>query len=1826
MGEYRLLDPSDIHNVVNGLDISECCQVTEGCLVFVFPNLGYGFLAQMLLPNPVGDKTVSQYIEPRPEFSYAIRKDQVSDDSGQQVLHTGIRAFVPLSGTDRSMVVARCAVNRTCEQESSLQNPIKIPIPVKVVPVGNDQVTEDIMLHPAIVSNQFGLLYMNAQMAMAADVGVSGELIDLIELAVGSEVLRTASDLHGIILPAAVPGVETNPDTEETSDIESSASANPTKWTGNKGADTNVNERIEYTHLFDDLEKKSFFNVIENSGFAQPSEIFARPSVLMLIAGSTPGSYRLYYSQELSDAILGQVTITGRAEAPKVEYGETVKLLARGTDPDGWPQWSSNATRADLPSISEAVYDIIAGETLSIPDTLIMPGSAPRITDIRVYDHNTGETTQAEQSATLITARPPLATAGEIANYQSGVLTPFSVAYLLPAGIEASSDAETATCKLCGGSHKVGFEKCPNCIDKSGWVVCPQCHGSTGTSIYAEPDPPGSEIVGVPIDHLFCGTCNPEGKGEMPGWIKCPECSGTGTGTQEACPACGESGLTFESPCADCTSKLKELNVSRPTVHFKISKPAQPLTTTRRNIIPPYETFRTTVSMTLTPAPTGPYVMIYLDGKLLPPTVGTSAGNILHIWTVENYNQLTLNYMVAGADFNLLPSRLKVYDTPGVNVHTDCQHSAYGGEAVWPVGWVLRATAESVPIQVAEGIMSDKDIIYRYMFKNPNTMPDNEKSITPTIPYREGFTALARAISGFDKLLKAVSSLSAAVEVEVRSDEGLWSAITTKHTSTMKHTRMMFPPDSGSYTGKWVPWLIAQSWDTWCTDESRLDNSFLMAAISDIGQLRPKNLSEIPNPNDVTPEGSKDHFEKAVTAITATAGNTLPIDMDMSTARRAMTVQNVVAIRKNDDSSPVKAGTGACLVKGDGSAATDKVSPMHVPSVVNLANDGTFSFLNLSENFVQYDPKTGITITRKILDSLPNLMDIVCEMAKGTIIWVEDDGSVIEPEPLWNCLTTKPTFTVDDAPDEANIILMLKMLNLAFKQGEPTESELAEIDEAYRDTAISMNTAFNEGMKRFTSFLDGNTPAALYGLNSDSFVGVMADAHDLLTQCAQNVYQYDGSGGRMVCLQAQNVVEFNGSETVVSVRKVTITGDPMAYGLWFYNMRKTYLLWISSISVILSVLAEAIYVISSLKARFYPGALIQGSDGAPLQKGLDIFAFSSAAGAESPCYPIVSSDITIGQVGSSSLAPNEIQELFPEESLIYDFECEIPQMASMDLLPVPLVGFGAPSGSDFAESQAHYWADHEYYTQGEVAVALESFGFDGLFDSLRETFSKYDFMALEAGTLRYLNATGDGSVTVGASTYDAIRVAIEEGSRSSFPAVMQRKVAGVIDFSQVFPYVDTITTDISSATPIPVNFNSGMPWKIPDAVIPASSVETLPEGLASGLITYLLETEVPNRGTQLPSGMDTVLETAVRRLSDFLTDPSSNRMGAIISSDSVGDLRFIIPFAGFADSCDDGGALLAYTFNRLAYQLNGSFVDGTTGKVSGSAIAATLKSSVWNQGTEAAGYPSNATWAMNYNVFLSKRRVYLIAAQTIARFMDEQGENGKRITGTNWYIKLHYGDTGLPEEGDTCKIIRNVVRCYGFGSHFANAAMCGLDRDDDGIKKQRAVYLGACKPSYANPGKVGAAEQSIAFDLPLGWEDYEDLTPPIIRVSSNTVLTPMRRDDGSWATFVRYGDQTEDKNKPLVFNTYDTQSSWRKAAAVLLTGSHPAYTPKSGMSLVGFREAKSTDPTYSGIAAAILADAGAFIRKSFQYGSDESGAFQVAGTWLDKVHLIVQQI
>ena len=219
-------------------------------------------------------------------------------------------------------------------------------------------------------------------------------------------------------------------------------------------------------------------------------------------------------------------------------------------------------------------------------------------------------------------------------------------------------------------------------------------------------------------------------------------------------------------------------------------------------------------------------------------------------------------------------------------------------------------------------------------------------------------------------------------------------------------------------------------------------------------------------------------------------------------------------------------------------------------------------------------------------------------------------------------------------------------------------------------------------------------------------------------------------------------------------------------GLFYYNIRKTYLLMESLVSLIVALLERIMALCGSL---VYDISILPASitDETSTEKtGFHIYAFKSG---DKPVYPIMESDYTLSSLPSMNLG--NITKWLP--SAHYIFECSVnePEVASMT--SIPMMGLGNIVDLGFPETPTDnrkFWISGESDSMNILTTHLETTEHMEVLGPLVDKVSKYDFMAFESATeshlqIRYMDKTGLSSKTTEFSTMESIKNSILESNK-----------------------------------------------------------------------------------------------------------------------------------------------------------------------------------------------------------------------------------------------------------------------------------------------------------------------------------------------------------------------------------------------------------------------------------------------------------------------------
>lgn len=433
----RITDTSEIKNDVNGFDLVECYKQGKGKLYLCFPNLGAGMIAQ----TAASADPDTQAITPEVDYKYKAEPENPDGDyaAGKEI------KFRPYSGMSREMFVTTMDTVTGCGNSASLGNTIRVCIPWKIYSTSDAsaylRTTEQSILTNDLknISSDGDLVYFDYYVnmfKMALDVvkGTSGKAEELMD-GIAASIIRYATAGMDILQ-------------YETDDEDNVTAWYPpeTKWakpyTVSIEDYTPMTERAEYSDLFTETRDYNQYltKVAGGRTNLQIQDIFTAPCVLFGIEDGATN--RLFYSKELSDTIMDNISIEGYTTPPTVEYQRV--LTVYGYEGGDSPLYMNKIAIENAPDdlgISLDELDRLTGSGYSIKQKMI--DMCEDTQSIQVLDWSPGleyTGTLKDSEIVLTTPRPPVFSMGEAYMDRekiqpNGTMTarlPFFYSYIVP--------------------------------------------------------------------------------------------------------------------------------------------------------------------------------------------------------------------------------------------------------------------------------------------------------------------------------------------------------------------------------------------------------------------------------------------------------------------------------------------------------------------------------------------------------------------------------------------------------------------------------------------------------------------------------------------------------------------------------------------------------------------------------------------------------------------------------------------------------------------------------------------------------------------------------------------------------------------------------------------------------------------------------------------------------------------------------------------------------------------------------------------------------------------------------------------------------------------------------------------------------------------------------------------------------------------------------------------------------------------------------------------------------------------------------------------------
>jgi len=436
---------------------------------------------------------------------------------------------------------------------------------------------------------------------------------------------------------------------------------------------------------------------------------------------------------------------------------------------------------------------------------------------------------------------------------------------------------------------------------------------------------------------------------------------------------------------------------------------------------------------------------------------------------------------------------------------------------------------------------------------------------------------------------------------------------------------------------------------------------------------------------------------------------------------------------------------------------------------------------------------------------------------------------------------------------------------------------------------------------------------------------------------------------------------------------VVFTKEANHKGLLVYNMRKAYYVIVSTISFLVATIERLLVYMYSVDLRYDPlPAYLNDTTGGNTVP-LHIYGFKSQDG--NPCYPKVKSDIVISELSASTINLNTISYFADnDDDIKYDVTLKIPTLSDMSVKPLPLLGFGANATTRALASwdETHKYAFEprgifEGFTSVPPTLDVSTYNMVSLSGmvNIQDNLSRRDYMVYDGNYVTYINSSEEHTYSgLMAST---IRTELEEVYASEVvPPIGALEVEGEISMADAFPFIAGGPLVIALPTSIRmdnVDFLSARP-------LPAQT-----SALSGVSIDYATSESIPSGIFSDPEGAISRIGTACTDMLGFVSN-ARNTMVIFSKMSSDSKYEYVFPIAGQADTLlgttSQGESLMmCYLAEALGMRIRTPF--GTGGEVSASKISAIMGSSTgWTDGGTSDYH------IMNYNLWLSKRRAYMI--------------------------------------------------------------------------------------------------------------------------------------------------------------------------------------------------------------------------------------------------------
>lgn len=491
-------------------------------------------------------------------------------------------------------------------------------------------------------------------------------------------------------------------------------------------------------------------------------------------------------------------------------------------------------------------------------------------------------------------------------------------------------------------------------------------------------------------------------------------------------------------------------------------------------------------------------------------------------------------------------------------------------------------------------------------------------------------------------------------------------------------------------------------------------------------------------------------------------------------------------------------------------------------------------------------------------------------------------------------------------------------------------------------------------------------------------------------------------------------------------------------GLWYYNLRKAYLAYISVVDLAVALFSRFALIASALVSRTAEPFL---GSAEPEPVPLSLYLFRNG---DSPVYPILEEDIPDADVLFIGNYLNMVTQAFPDESLSYDIAMTIDTTSLGEdetLDPVIMPGIGIIEnqtkealGLDSKDSIIYEGAADEYYayiansghgtcgglsTKEEIHTYVEN----TLLEPLKSVVGEIDAVVRDGANLKFID--DDHTVqSVAASSFQGVL----DDNKGGLGAMPRVTVRGKIDATYIFPYLNTIRQDHEFSIDVSVQYRNAIPHR---SATPGGLLT--PENAAFANVTRYESLFVDARNAW------TKTVDAAANLRTLFTDPHFIRL--VINTPNL--FIPVISTASPVFNTTTQGESFLIKYARS--QIKGGSLDDLT-----------------------IGSDVNVLddTGINYNLRLSHRRSIATLSAVLRRMGITSSNDNEvlasersnvEVDGTRYKISLETSTTVITRDSPSMAV--EIFKCYGVGSLFSQFIPNQFRSTNQEVARQRITKI-----------------------------------------------------------------------------------------------------------------------------------------------------------------------